>query len=69
MKGDRGRMTGRVVPLTSDAAADGRVGGTIAERLVLLSELSRRAWALTKRPVPTYTRRTMPVRLTTLADQ
>jgi hypothetical protein len=69
MKNDRRTMTGRVVPLTSDAAADGRVGGTIEERLALVSVLSWRAWALTKRPLPTYTRRTIPVKLTTLADQ
>jgi hypothetical protein len=62
-------MTGRVVPLTSDDAGDGRVGGTIDERLALVAELSRRAWTLTKRPLPTYTRRTMPVRLTTLDEQ
>jgi hypothetical protein len=62
-------MTARVVPLQSNEAAEGRVGGTVAERLSLLSELSRRMWALTKRPLPSYTRRTMPVKLTTLADQ
>jgi len=62
-------MTARVVPLRSDEAGDSRVGGTAAERLVLVGELSRRAWALSKRPLPTYTRQTMPVRLTTLADQ
>ena len=62
-------MTARVVPLTSDAAGDARVGGSVAERLALIAELSHRAWSLTKRPLPSYTRRTMPVRLTTLADQ
>ncbi|HEY9226397.1 MAG TPA: hypothetical protein VIP11_07125 [Gemmatimonadaceae bacterium] len=69
MTRDRSKMTVRVVPLRSDEAGDGRVGGTAAERLALLTELSRRAWALTKRPIPTYARRTMPVRLTTLRDQ
>ncbi|MEW5918796.1 MAG: hypothetical protein AB1762_20510 [Gemmatimonadota bacterium] len=62
-------MTARVVPLRSDAAGDGRVGGTMAERLALVRELSERAWALTKRPVPSYTRATMPVKITTLAEQ
>lgn len=62
-------MTARIVPLGSDEAADARVGGTVAERLALVGVLSRRMWDLTKRPVPTYTRLTMPVRLTTLADQ
>ena len=62
-------MTARIVPLRSDEAGDARVGGTAAERLALVGELSRRAWALTKRPIPTYTRRTIPVVLNTLADQ
>lgn len=62
-------MTARVVPLGSDEAGDARVGGTAAERLALVGELSRRMWALTKRPIPSYTRKTMPVRVTTLADQ
>lgn len=62
-------MTGRVVPLRSDAAGDSRVGGTRAERLALVRELSERAWLLTKRPLPSYTRRTMPVRITKLAEQ
>jgi hypothetical protein len=62
-------MTARVVPLASDEAGDARVGGTVAERLALLAELSRQMWALTKRPIPSYTRKTMPVRVTTLDDQ
>ena len=62
-------MTARVVPLASDEAGDGRVRGTVAERLALVAELSQRMWALTKRPMPSYTRKTMPVRVTSLADQ
>jgi hypothetical protein len=62
-------MTARVVPLRSDDAGDGRVSGTPAERLELLAELSRRMWALTLRPFPSYTRSTMPVKLSTLAEQ
>ncbi len=62
-------MTARVVPLRSDDASDARVGGTAEERLLLLAELSRRMWALTQRPLPTYTRSTMPVRLSTLREQ
>ena len=69
MKRDRGGMTARVVPLASDEAGDARVGGTVAERLALVGELSRRMWAASGQPFPTYTRQTMPVRLTTLADQ
>lgn len=62
-------MTGRVVPLRSDEASDARVGGTAAERLALVRELSERMWALSGRPVPTYTRATIPAKLTTLAEQ
>jgi hypothetical protein len=62
-------MTARIVPLRSDEASDARVAGTAAERLALLAELSLRMWALTKRPAPSYTRATMPVTLTTLAEQ
>lgn len=62
-------MTARVVPLRSDDASDARVAGTAAERLALLAELSRRMWSLTQRPAPSYTRATMPVKVTTLAEQ
>lgn len=62
-------MTARVVPLRSDEASDARVGGTAAERLALLAELSRRMWALTQNPLPAYTRSTIPVRLSTLGEQ
>jgi len=62
-------MTARIVPLRSDEAGDGRVEGSTTDRLALVRELSRRMWALTKQPVPSYTRRTMPVKLTRLADQ
>jgi hypothetical protein len=62
-------MTVRVVPLNSDEAGDARVPGTVSERLTILAELSRRMWELTKRPLPTYSRENIPVRLTTLRDQ
>jgi hypothetical protein len=62
-------MTVRIVPLGSAEAADGRVAGTPEQRLELLRELSERMWALTGRPLPRYTRATMPVKLSTLAEQ
>lgn len=55
--------------MRSDEASDARVGGTAAERLALLAELSRRMWALTQNPLPAYTRSTIPVRLSTLGEQ
>jgi len=62
-------MTARVVPLESDDAGDARVPGSPSERLAILAELSCRMWELTRRPRPTYSRKNMPVRLTTLNDQ
>jgi hypothetical protein len=69
MKRGRRAMTAHVIPLRSDEAGDARVAGTVDERLALVAELSRRMWAAAGQPFPTYTRQTMPVRLTTLADQ
>ena len=62
-------MTIRIVPLGSDEASDGRVGGTVSERLALVRELTQRMWALTRRPLPAYSRSTIPAKLTTLAEQ
>lgn len=58
---DRRRMTARVVPLSSSEAADPRTGGTLAERLAAVSALSAEAWRLSGRPLPQYTRATMPI--------
>jgi hypothetical protein len=55
-----------IVPLRSDEAADARVGGTVADRVALVAELSKVMWARTGKPLPTYTRATMPVVMTTL---
>lgn len=59
-------MTVRVVPLHSREAGEATVGGTIAERLALVARLSETSWALTGRPLPAYTRATIPVVVTTL---
>ena len=67
MQKDRSAMTARVVPLTSQEAGDPRMGGTATDRVAAVAELTRTAWALSKRPLPTYTRATMPVVVTTLA--
>ncbi len=69
MRTDRSRLTARVVPLRSDEASDARVGGTAEERITLLRELSLRMWELSKRPLPSYSRSTMPAKLTTLGEQ
>jgi hypothetical protein len=67
MATDRRDMTVRVVPLRSDEAGDSRVGGTAAERLALVGKLSEELWARTHRPLPTYSRATMPINVTTLS--
>lgn len=63
------RIPVRIVPLASDEAADAYVEGTIDDRLALVARLSRRAWATTGLPVPSYTRATIPVVITRLANQ
>jgi hypothetical protein len=37
-------MTVRIVALTSEEAGGARVGGTAAERIALVGQLSRRMW-------------------------
>jgi hypothetical protein len=61
MATDRRDMTARVVPLRSPEAGESRVGGTISERLSLVAVLSEELWARTHRPLPTYTRGTIPI--------
>ena len=66
MPRNRRDMTVRLVPLDSREAGDARVGGTAAERILLVATLSEMLWAHTRRPLPTYTRATMPVAFTPL---
>jgi len=61
-------MTFRVVPLGSAEAGDARMGGTIEERVAAVAELTAEAWRLSGRPLPSYTRDTMPVTVSTLRD-
>jgi hypothetical protein len=63
------RIPVRIVPLASDEAEDSYVEGTIDERLALLARLSRRAWAASGRPLPSYTRAAIPIVITRLTDQ
>jgi hypothetical protein len=65
----RAGMTVRIVPLHSAAASDARVSGTASDRLALVGILSARAWTLTGRPFPQYTRSTMPIRVTLLGER
>jgi len=61
-------MTVRIVTLGSTEADDVRMGGTVAERLEAVFQLTELGWALAKLPLPAYSRRTMPVVVTTLAE-
>lgn len=54
-------MTVRVVPLHSSAASDSHVGGTAADRVAPVIQLSESLWIRTRLPVPTCTRTTIPV--------
>ena len=65
MPTDRSQMTVRIVPLNSREASEARMGGTVTERLAVVAELTELGWALAKLPLPTYTRATMPVVVTT----
>jgi hypothetical protein len=69
MPSSRNAMTVRIVPLGSREAGDARVGGTPAERLRLVARLSEALWVRTGRPLPNYTRATMPVALGTRHDR
>ena len=59
-------MTVRRVPQGSREAGEARVGGSMDERLALVSVLSLSAWANSKRQLPVYRREEMPIRRTTL---
>ncbi|MFN2315450.1 MAG: hypothetical protein ABR551_03335 [Gemmatimonadales bacterium] len=61
-------MTVRTVPLASPEAGDPRMGGSVAERVAAVAALSEEGWRLAGRPLPVYSRATMPIRLATLAD-
>ncbi|HET7602414.1 MAG TPA: hypothetical protein VFK36_05310 [Gemmatimonadales bacterium] len=63
------KITVRVVPLGSPEAGDSHLGSTASERLGMLAELSRLAWAASGRPFPQYQRETMPIRRSTLRAQ
>lgn len=61
MATNRRDMTVRWVPLGSRDAGESRVYESVAERLQLVDQLSESGWALSQRPLPTYSRATMPV--------
>jgi hypothetical protein len=50
-----------------DEPPDDLSSTTAEERIAMVAELSARMWELTGRPLPSYTRATMPVRIVPLA--
>ncbi len=60
----RATMQVRKTTLRDPAGANGLWGPTTAvERLSLLAEMSHSGWLLSGRPVPTYARSDMPIRM------
>jgi hypothetical protein len=59
----RGSWVARVYRLGEEPGDDLSAVSTPEERLAMLVELSRRMWALTGRPVPSYPRQAMPGRV------
>lgn len=66
MAPNRHHMTARVRSLREEGSGDVTAGATPAECVALVEELTREAWALARRPLPTYTRSTMPIRVVRL---
>lgn len=62
-------MSGRVVPLESRKAGEPPCPPSVEERLALMTRLSREAWELSRRAIPSYTRAAIPVALRTLREQ
>lgn len=54
-------MQVRLVRRGSREEGEAIVGGSAARRVALVGELSERAWALTGRPRPVYSRDSIPV--------
>lgn len=63
----RSGMAVRVTTLPHTGTGDQRTGGSPADRLAAVAELTLLGWTLARRPFPAYTRGTMPVRVTTLS--
>lgn len=68
MTRDRRDMSSRVVPLESREAGLPPCPPGIEARLVLVTRLSREAWELSRRPIPAYTRATIPVAIRSLRE-
>jgi hypothetical protein len=63
MSTPRRDMTVRVLPLGTEPGDDLSATTTVEERLAMVVELSARMSQLTGKPLPSYTRATMPARV------
>lgn len=70
MLGQFRRVSLRIVPLDSaEASTPPPLPEDVGERMAMQLELSLRLWELSGRPLPQYTRATIPVRITRLDEQ
>lgn len=58
---DRSHWPVRIYRLGDEPSDDLRATTTMEQRVAMVWELSRRMWAFTGQPLPTYTRATTPV--------
>ena len=67
IRADRSTLKARIFPLGHEPLEDLSDTTTPSERLAMVWDLSREAWALTGLPVPTYERHEIPVRMIPLS--
>ncbi|OGU01798.1 MAG: hypothetical protein A2085_08005 [Gemmatimonadetes bacterium GWC2_71_10] len=60
---ERSALPVRVFTLGQEPPDDLSASTTVEERLSMVWELTRRMWEFTGRPLPAYSRRSMPVRV------
>jgi len=68
-RANRSTLRAKIFPLGHEPAEDLSNSTTAAERLAMLQDLSREAWALSGLPVPVYERHQIPVRIVALSSQ
>jgi hypothetical protein len=68
-RADRSRLQARIFPLGHEPAEDLSDTTTPSERLAMVWDLSREAWALTGLPVPNYERHQIPITMVALSSR
>ena len=66
---ERTSLRVRIFPLGQEPGDDLSATTTAAERLAMVWPLSLEAWTLSGRPMPSYQRHDMPVRVVPLANK